>query len=127
MAVQQDFYPSPRPTRSASVWAIAPFLAGADYGLTGIHHSDLDCPAIRDWRSITDHGGTRLIEIDLATATFWPWTLYENDKRGTWCRFGGDDRRVDLDEWRPCLRCGSASRESPTPCERCFLTICDCV
>lgn len=113
--------------RSGTVWVVVQYRDGEDAGLlTGIYHSDIDCPAVRVWADAA-YCGTRIIEVERATgARIAEWTQTSLVAQATWQRSEALERRLDLSEWRPCLRCGSVAEPVTVVCQRCFLTICDC-
>ncbi len=120
---------SPFATTPNSVWAIGPFESsgfpnrGASFfKVTGVFHRDLDCPAIRDWRTTASGGLTVLLEIDRARGEWTEWSLHDDG----WDR-EDNSHAIDLTDWRPCKRCGSARSATPAlVCGQCHLTVCDC-
>lgn len=118
----------PVPSSPSHVWAIAQpgKTLLRDHELTGIHHADLDCPALREWTGADAEAGSVLWEIDPVTGGAWDW-LKDDEGWDQPSYSGSGGETMNLAEWRPCLRCGSVSGErTPTVCPRCWLTPCDC-
>lgn len=136
----------PTRTRPRAVWCVAArgFLSNESRdwnppGVTGIYHSDLDCPPLRLWLSsgpaIPDPSELSVLEQFLqpehrviieADPRTGESTIWEEYSRG-W-EISSDAEWIALDGFRPCLRCGKAgaTNESIAVCHRCHMTICDC-
>ena len=110
--------------RSANaVWAIAPYEFGAQtYDSTFIHHADLACPAIRDWRTSRPDTTSVLLELDTVRGVLVEWLNHH----GTWKRLDDEQPLGSPHQWRPCMRCGSRPQVPVVTCDRCMLTNCDC-
>lgn len=120
-------YSTPQTTRPGTAWVVVQYRNGEDAGLlTGVYHSDIDCPAVRVWAEAA-YQGTRIIEVERASGdSISEWTQASVVAQANWQRAEVRDRTLDLSEWRACLRCGNVPQPTSVVCPTCFLTICDC-
>lgn len=123
--IADDAWARPFPSRTDSVWMVAPGSDTDNPRFTGIFHSDVDCPVLTTWVT-SEPSHAQLLEIDRASGdALAEWECDWISPDG-WREFPGR-QRFALDTFRPCMRCGQLS---PPParavCSTCWLTPCCC-
>lgn len=79
-----------------------------DFSRDKIFHANLECPAVRNV-IVRPSGNGEVLEVDVATGFYREWWHFPS--RG-W-KLISDGQLYDVREWRPCLRCGQVSTDSP--------------